>query len=82
MKTVERVLAKSITPGDMSLVISFAGAEPRVEIPWEKCSARLAAASPTERKTCELSPGGYGVHWPMLDEDLSIAGLLRSVSQH
>jgi hypothetical protein len=25
----------------------------------------------------ELSPGGYGIHWPLLDEDLSISGLLR-----
>ena len=50
----------------------------RVSIPWEKCSAKLARATPAERARAELSPGGYGIHWPLLDEDLSVTGLLRS----
>ena len=36
---------------------------------------RLASASFDERSKMELSP--LGIHWPDLDEDLSIAGLLR-----
>lgn len=36
---------------------------------------RLAAASPEERSNVELTP--LGIHWPDIDEDLSIAGLLR-----
>jgi Protein of unknown function (DUF2442) len=36
---------------------------------------RLEAASPDERSRVELSP--FGIHWPDIDEDLSIAGLLR-----
>ncbi len=51
----------------------------RVSIPWEKCSTKLARATPVERNRAELSPGGYGIHWPLLDEDLSVTGLLRSV---
>lgn len=39
-------------------------------------SPRLLAASQTERETFEVSPSGYGIHWPMVDEDLSIDGLL------
>ena len=39
-------------------------------------SPRLLAASPTEPETFEVSPSGYGIHWPMVDEDLSIDGLL------
>jgi hypothetical protein len=41
------------------------------------CSAypRLAKATDTERENMELSP--MGIHWPELDEDLSIRGLLR-----
>jgi hypothetical protein len=50
----------------------------RVSIPWEKCSAKLARATPAERNRAELSPGGYGIHWPLLDEDLSVSGLLRA----
>ena len=33
-------------------------------------------ASDIERKIYEISPSGYGIHWPLLDEDLSIDGLL------
>jgi hypothetical protein len=50
----------------------------RVTIPWEKCSAKLARTTPAERTHAELSPGGCGIHWPLLDEDLSVSGLLRA----
>jgi hypothetical protein len=40
-------------------------------------SARLAKASPKERNVWKVSPSGYGLHWPLLDEDLAIDGLLR-----
>jgi hypothetical protein len=36
---------------------------------------RLLAATPEERAEVELS--SFGVHWPRIDEDLSIAGMLR-----
>jgi hypothetical protein len=48
-----------------------------VQIPWGKCSKKLASATEQERMNAELSPGGYGIHWPLIDEDLSINGLLR-----
>jgi hypothetical protein len=38
---------------------------------------RLAAASVEDRAVWEPSAAGLGVHWPRLDEDLSVAGLLR-----
>lgn len=48
-------------------------------VPLAEVSARLAAASPAERERFEVSPSGYGIHWPLLDEDLSIDGLLGVV---
>lgn len=39
-------------------------------------SKRLANASAIERKRYEISPSGYGIHWPLIDEDLSIDGFL------
>jgi len=48
-----------------------------VRLPIAETSQRLANASETERKTYQVSPSGYGIHWPTLDEDLSIDGLLR-----
>ena len=38
---------------------------------------RLLNASAAERKDWLIAGGGAGVHWPQLDEDLSVAGLLR-----
>lgn len=39
-------------------------------------SEKLAHASELERTKFEVSPSGYGIHWPLIDEDLSIDGLL------
>ncbi len=41
-----------------------------------KISSKLSSASDIEKTTYEISPSGYGVHWPLLDEDISIDGLL------
>jgi hypothetical protein len=38
---------------------------------------RLLHATPTQRAIWEPCAGGYGIHWPQLDEDLSTDGLLR-----
>ena len=48
-----------------------------VRLPIAETSQRLANASETERKIYQVSPSGYGIHWPTLDENLSIDGLLR-----
>ena len=38
---------------------------------------RLLNATPAQRKNWKIAGGGYGIHWPDLDEDLSTEGLLR-----
>ena len=38
---------------------------------------RLAEATPDQRAHFEIAGGGWGIHWPDLDEDLSTDGLLR-----
>ena len=40
-------------------------------------SDRLAHARDFERERYEISPSGYGIHWPLVDEDLTVDGLLR-----
>lgn len=37
---------------------------------------RLAAATPGERRRWELVGPGIGIHWPALDEDVSVEALL------
>lgn len=44
--------------------------------PLSGLSVRLAQASDAELKYFEISPSGYGIHWPLIDEDISIDGLL------
>ena len=38
---------------------------------------KLMKATTKERANWEISGGGYGIHWPDVDEDLSTEGLLR-----
>lgn len=37
---------------------------------------RLASASLEALENFEVSPSGYGIHWPDLDEDISIKAFL------
>ncbi len=37
---------------------------------------RLTHATPEERQRFEIVGAGYGIHWPDLDEDVSVEGLL------
>ncbi len=43
----------------------------------KEISEKLAKANLTERQNFIVSTSGYGIHWPALDEDLSINGLLH-----
>ena len=41
-----------------------------------KISKRLLKAKQEEKENFHISPSGYGISWPSIDEDLSIDGLL------
>ena len=63
--------------------IQFSGNKMMLEIDGENqifdlndVSSSLLEASDLERMAFEISPSGYGVHWPLMDEDISIDGLL------
>ena len=72
------VLAKAIETTPKALIVIMEAGS--VSIPWEDCSERLARASLIERSRAELSPSGYGIHWPLIDEDLAVGPLLFSHS--
>lgn len=60
---------------DERLVVDlFDGRTIAVPLAWYP---RLLAAAPEERGQWEVAGGGYGIHWPVIDEDLSVEGLLR-----
>ena len=56
------------------LIISINKQEYRFLI--SSISKKLAKANEKQRNEFVISPSGYGIHWPTLDEDLSINGLL------
>ena len=41
---------------------------------------RLHGATAAQRSHWEIAGGGYGIHWPEIDEDLSTEGLLRGAA--
>jgi hypothetical protein len=45
-----------------------------VPLSW---SWRLERATSAQRTNFEISPSGYGVHWPDVDEDISAEGMLH-----
>jgi len=63
-------------------VISFELSGEKVVVPLTKCGSKiLPKAKLKHLQVFELDNDGIGIHWPMLDEDLSIAGLLRSAGK-
>ncbi|MBK8541014.1 MAG: DUF2442 domain-containing protein [Ardenticatenia bacterium] len=40
---------------------------------------RLLHATASQRANWMIAGGGYGIHWPEVDEDLSVEGLLRGL---
>jgi len=50
-----------------------------IQCELKELSPLLAAAKHEELKELEVSPSGYGIHWPKLDDDISIDGLLGIV---
>lgn len=57
-----------------ALVAQFTnGSRVKVDV---KRYPRLSQATPAQRKKWRLVGGGLGVHWPAIDEDLSVENLL------
>ncbi|TVP54011.1 MAG: DUF2442 domain-containing protein [Gemmatimonadales bacterium] len=50
-----------------------------VPLAW---SWRLSDASPDERQNFRLIAAGQGVHWPDVDEDISLQGMLHGTPAH
>lgn len=68
---------ENISFEELTLVITIDGITRRFQL--SDISRKLLAATPAERARFDVSPSGYGIHWPAIDEDLSIDGLLGVV---
>ena len=69
----ERVVHVKITRDALSVGLRD-GRTITVPLAWYP---RLFNATTTQRKNWQVAGGGYGIHCPDLDEDLSTEGLLR-----
>jgi len=68
-------LASKVTFDDHSFTLHLTdGRVLSVPYAW---SVRLSTATPAQRANYKLNGRGAGIHWPDVDEDLSVAGLLR-----
>jgi hypothetical protein len=71
---VREALAQSLSVSDDALVVDLSdGRTITVPLAW---FPRLAHGSPAERRNWRLIGGGEGIHWPDLDEDISVESLL------
>jgi Protein of unknown function (DUF2442) len=68
-------LAQHVEITDDDLVVSLVdGRKVTVPLVW---FPRLSNATKSQLENYELLGDGEGIHWPEIDEDLSVAGLLR-----
>lgn len=49
------------------------GREVSIPIAW---FPKIFSATKAQRSKLEISPGGYGIHWPDIDEDISVKAFL------
>jgi Protein of unknown function (DUF2442) len=71
---IRAAMARQVTVTDDALVVDLVdGRTVSVPLSWYP---RLAHAAPAERSNWRLIGRGEGIHWPDLDEDISVAGLL------
>ena len=67
--------AKGVTVTEDELIVVLAdGLRVAVPLVW---FPRLLRATADQRGHFEILGDGVGIHWPDVDEDLSVAGLLR-----
>jgi hypothetical protein len=70
--TLPRIVRATVTDDTVSVDLED-GRTIAVPIGWYP---RLAHGTPAERANMQISGAGYGLHWPELDEDIGIEGLI------
>jgi hypothetical protein len=71
--TNERVADVEVTEDTLSVTL-MDGRTISVPLVWYP---RLLNATSEQRQHWQVAGGGFGIHWPDVDEDLGVEGLLR-----
>jgi hypothetical protein len=70
-------LAQSVEVTDDLITVRLAdGRTISVPLAW---SWRLSDATPAQRRTFTIIGNGQGIHWPDVDEDISVRGMLEGI---
>jgi hypothetical protein len=76
-RTESEPLARSVRFTQRELVVTLRdGRKVCTPLDWYP---RLLQGKPAQRRKWELIGDGVGIHWPALDEDLSVEGMLRGI---
>ena len=75
MGTAARIQNVSVTD-DMISAQLLDGRTISVPLAW---SWRLCEATPEQRSRFEIIGSGSGIHWPEVDEDISVEGMLHGI---
>lgn len=79
-KTGSEPRIQSLEVSDESIIAHLAdGRTISVPLAW---SWRLTSATPEQRRNYRIIDGGQGIHWPEVDEDISVRGMLEGVPAH
>jgi len=70
--TLPKILSVQVTNDSLTVDLED-GRTITVPLSWYP---RLAYATPEERQNFQIAGAGYGIHWPDLDEDIGVEGLL------
>ncbi|WP_337176908.1 DUF2442 domain-containing protein [Paludisphaera sp.] len=73
MSPGEKIVDVAVTEDELRVDL-LDGRTVTVPLAWYP---RLLHASPEQRANWKIAGGGYGIHWPDVDEDLSSEGILR-----
>lgn len=69
-------IIKVTSDSDKIMAVLSDGREISIPLAW---SSKLLKATPEQRSHLEISVGGYGIHWPDIDEDISIKAFLDGI---
>ena len=58
-----------------NIFLTVDGIEKKIAL--KNISKKLQSANDIQRQMFKISPSGYGIHWQLIDEDLSIDSILK-----
>ena len=74
-KAGERIVTVRVTEDTLAVDLAD-GRSISVPLAWYP---RLLHATPVQRNQWQLAGAGFGIHWPEIDEDLSVGGILAGL---